>query len=130
MVPNSVIRQLPQRQQVIIDPRIHLELFLCLKVYTLDDVLLYNTAKKRSYLILKPTRHLILFRDGCFAYFKIEKQEVELKTYLRPKLIVNTKDIVEDNRLVIETQSKNYYFYFNSNQLAELWAISIRRLSC
>lgn len=40
-----------------------------LKPEGVNDVVLSCKAKKRSYLIFKPERELVLYRDGSFAYF-------------------------------------------------------------
>jgi len=67
---------------------IELSKFKKLVHYSQDNILLEGTIKKRSYLLLRPKRHLILFTDGSLAYFQMsDNQPPMLKAFLTNDVI-------------------------------------------
>lgn len=61
------------------------------------DVALNAAAKKRSYLVLKPTRDLYLFKNGDFAYFQHGAAGVVFKAFFKPAQMLRVS--VEDEHL-------------------------------
>lgn len=79
------------------------------------------TIKKRSFLLLRPERHLILFADGSLAYFKLGKTQPHiLKAFMNKPDI--KKIVLDGNKLELTTKNKTYHFYFKDTALAQQWA--------
>jgi len=76
------------------------------------------TAKKRSFLILKPTRDLVLFRDGSFAYFNPDNKM--LKAHIKPAQM--KKVTQKGSKLDLACPTKTYHFFFSSEQEASMWS--------
>lgn len=84
---------------------------------TQENVLMEGTIKKRSYLLLRPQRHLILFDNGSFAYFRMSKTELpSLKAFYTKSEI--QKVVLEAKKLELTTPVKTYYFYFKDTKIA------------
>ena len=80
-----------------------------------------GTIKKRSYLLLRPQRHLILFDNGSFAYFQMSKTELPtLKAFYKKNEI--QKVVLEAKKLELTTPVKTYHFYFKDKKMAQQWA--------
>jgi hypothetical protein len=87
-----------------------------------------GTIKKRSFLLLRPERHLILFSDGSLAYFKLSKsQPHQLKAFMTRADI--KKIVLEGNKLELTTRKKTFHFYFKDSALAQQWAHAFK-LTC
>jgi hypothetical protein len=76
-----------------------------------------GTIKKRSYLLLRPERHLLLLNDGSFAYFQKSNSDIPiLKQFLTPQDI--TRVVQEGKKIELTAKPKLYYFYFANSKLA------------
>ena len=80
-----------------------------------SSIALHTQAKKRSFLIMKPSRHLVLFKNGTFAYF----------TEKAAKAIIGPKDILkvtqEAAMVHLTTREKTYHFFYRNSQEASQW---------
>ena len=86
------------------------------------------TIKKRSFLLLRPERHLILFTDGSLAYFKLSKtQSHKLKAFMTKPDI--QKIVLDGSKLELTTKQKTFHFYFKDSALAQQWANAFK-LTC
>ena len=84
-----------------------------------------GSIKKRSYLLLRPERHLILLRDGSFAYFKKSNTEPPiLKAFFCPCEM--SKVVLDAKKLELTTRKKTYHFYFPSTKIAQSWALAFK----
>lgn len=100
---------------------VQLNRFKKLMQYSQDDILLEGTIKKRSYLLLRPKRHLILFTDGSLAYFQMSSSEPPLLKACLTKDDIQ-KVVLDGNKLELTTKVKTYHFYFKSTAMAQQWA--------
>ena len=90
-----------------------------LQKYCAEDIVMQGQIKKRSYLLLRPERHLILFRDGSFAYFKYGEQPI-LKKFFQPGDMVRMA--LDGKKLEMTSHKKTYHFYCTNKNLANQWA--------
>jgi hypothetical protein len=81
-------------------------------LYSKNDVVLSQIAKKRSFFILKPKRELFLFKDGSFAYIEHVDPPVLKGHFKKGEL---KRVFTEDDSLCIETAVKTHKFIFDSN---------------
>lgn len=85
-----------------------------------EEILLSCKAKKRSYLILRPQRELVLYKNGTFAYYEESNSEKKLKLKLEASKILKVKQ--EGTQLNMVSPTKKYNFFFDTKEEAGKWA--------
>jgi serine/threonine protein kinase len=83
--------------------------------YAADDVVLRTTVRKRSRLILKLQRELVLLKDNSFAYFTCDRKNTLKKHFARSQII--KASVIKGTQLQISVQltpsrTTSYSFYF------------------